>query len=94
MAACAQIETNADEHFVLNMVEVAPQDFDWLLSIWHDFYPTQYIKWADELVPEPGSPGVVWIGWRQRPSGEWYDPTWVVLPPEEQAARLAAKAVA
>lgn len=85
MAACAQIEENAPEQYVFNMIEIAPQDFDFLSGIWKDFYPTQHIQWADELVAAPGNNGTVWIGWRKLPDGTWYDPEQIPVetPPEE-----------
>ena len=82
--ACAQIETDAPETYVKNMVTVEEADFDYLDSIWKDFYPTQYIQWADELIPTSGSVNVVWINWRLLPDGTWYDPEFASLSPEEQ----------
>jgi len=82
MLSCAQIDGAATPEIVVNMIVVREEDYDWLSDIWDSLWPGQYLAHADDLEPEDGYQGPVWINWTREPSGKWVPPIEEQIPPE------------
>lgn len=81
---CGWIRVDSTSPFVFNVVVVDEADYDYLRSIWNDFYPGDYIVWQDDLIPSPGYFQPVYQQWRQEAGGTWMNPNaepW--FPPEQ-----------
>lgn len=80
---CCWIRTDEISKFVYSIIVVDEADYDYLNSIWGDFYPGDYIVWQDDLVPSPGYSLPICVNWRQElPANTWYDPSTPPVFPE------------
>ncbi len=71
---CLDVETAGAVPTIYNAMVVAAEDYEFLRSIWSDFFPSRWMAVIDDFRAESGDTPPVWIGWYLLPNGNWKHP--------------------